>query len=143
MGNLSFHFNNSDFTCKCENCKGKGEYKIHLGLVGALEIIWEHFKQPILIISGYQCEGSAEGKVSGGKKSLHTMGKAANIRMSGVGLQELFKFAEGIPELKGIGFYPQENFIHVDTRGGERSLWIKEGDKYSPLSSEKRKQYGL
>ena len=142
MGNLSENFNNRDFTCKCENCKGSGEYKIHLGLVGALELITSHFKRKPAIVSGYRCEDQAE-KTTGTKRSLHSMGKAAHIYVDKVPLSELYKFIKEVPEIKGVGLYPKENAIHIDTRSGDPVEWVKEGDSYSPLSAEKKKQYGL
>jgi hypothetical protein len=34
--------------------------------------------------------------------------------------------------------------VHIDTRPPEKKeLWIKEKGKYSPLTSDKRHQYGL
>ncbi len=142
MGNLSEHFSYRDFTCKCESCKGKGEYKIHLGLVGGLELLIFSIKKPIKIVTGFRCEESSE-KVLGSKKSFHAKGKAANISGAGIPLTDLFKAAEHIQEFKGIGFYPEENFIHVDTRDGEREEWIKEKGSYSPLTKEKKRRYNL
>ena len=141
MGNLSYHYNHRDFACRCDECKGKGEFKIHLGLVGALEMIWEHFGKPVRIITGYRCETSSEKQAGG--KSLHNKGKAVNISVDDVALSDLFKFAEGMDELGGIGFYPEEKSIHVDTREGIREEWIKEGGKYIPLTGEKRRQWNL
>ena len=141
MGDLSEHFNHKDFACRCEECKGKN-YRIHLGLVGALEMIGAHFKKPVKIVSGYRCEESSE-KVLGTKKSFHTQGKAANIFIEGISPAELFKFVEQIPEIKGLGFYPQEKFVHLDTRDGEKVEWVKESGAYLPLTPERKRKYGL
>ena len=141
MGNLSEHFNKQDFVCRCPECRGR-EYRIHLGLVGALEMIMSHFSKPLQIVSAYWCDAYAEKHV-GGRKSSHTRGKAVHIKMEGVSPQELFKYAETLAELKGIGYYPKEGFVHVDTRREDRTLWAKEGEKYLPLTSEKRPRYGL
>lgn len=105
-------------------------------------MIWEHFKAPVRIVSGYRCEPFSD-QISGTKKRLHSKGKAANIFVEGIDLTELFKFAESIQELKGIGIYPEEKFIHVDTRDGNREEWTKEGGKYIPLTHEKRRHLGL
>jgi hypothetical protein len=141
MGNLSEHFNNSDFACRCADCGGK-EYRIHLGLVGALEMMVSHFGKPLQILSGYWCDAYV-GKKVGGRKTQHNRGKAVHLKMEGVPLPELFKYAETLPELSGIGYYPQEGFVHLDTRREEKSLWVKEGDKYLSLTPEKRTRYGL
>ena len=142
MGNLSENFNYRDFTCKCDSCKGSGEYKIHLGLVGALELIVSHFKKKPTIISGFRCEDSAE-KTTGTKRSFHARGKAVHIYIDNVPLAELYKFVKDIPEIRGIGIHPKENMMHIDTRPGDRAEWVKEGDSNNPLTLEKKKQYGL
>lgn len=102
----------------------------------------EHFGKPLEVVSGYWCDDFSE-KQTGGRKTAHNKGKAAHIKIKDVPLTELFKFAETIPELNGVGYYPAEGFIHVDTRKEEKSLWAKEGDKYIPLTPEKRTRYGL
>lgn len=142
MGNLSDNFSNKDFTCKCPACRGGGEYKLHLGLVGILEMLASHFKKAPKVIVGFRCEESTE-KLVGRKRSIHNMGKAAHIIIDGVSLAEIYNFAREIPEIGGIGIYPSENFIHLDTRAGDRAEWVKEGETYSPLTLEKKKQYGL
>ena len=142
MGDLSEHFNHADFKCHCPECRGEG-YRIHLGLVGAIEMIADHFQKPIKILSGFWCEKYFE-KLKKEKPSFHCKGKAAHFAIEGAPLNEIFAFAETVPELNGIGLYPQEGFIHVDTRPAEkRELWVKEETHYYPLSPEKRKQYNI
>jgi hypothetical protein len=62
-------------------------------------------------------------------------------------LAEVFKFAEALPEIRGIGYYPSEKVIHIDTRSldkdEEKDLWIKEGTKITELTKELRPKYGL
>ena len=142
MGNLSENFNNKDFTCKCDKCRGGGEYKIHLGLVGALEMLASRFNKAPKVLLGFRCEETTD-KMAGAKRSIHNMGKAAHIAMDGVTVAELSAAAKEIPEVRGVGIYPKENFIHVDTRIGDRVEWVKEGDSYNPLTQEKKKLYGL
>lgn len=142
MGKLSENFNSEDFKCKCGVCKGEG-FKFHLGLVGALEMIAEHFKKKPEVITAFWCEKYFDS-LKKSHKSYHTRGKAAHIRIEGVTLKELFVFAETIPGLNGLGFYPKENFIHIDTRPAEKKeVWVKEGESYSPLTSDKKSLYGL
>jgi hypothetical protein len=142
MGDLSDHFNHKDFICHCTECRGE-EYKIHLGLVGALEMIAEHFQKPVKVLAGFWCEAHNE-KLKKEKISFHCKGKAAHIQVEGVPPGEVFKFAETLPELNGLGIYPQEGFVHLDTRPLEkRELFVKDGERYSLLTAEKRKQYGL
>ena len=141
MGDLSENFSHKDFACKCPACKG--EYRIHLGLVGILEMIAAHFKKRPRVLAGYFCEAYLE-KLKREKLSFHSKGKAANIAIDGVKAAELFKFAEKIEGANGLGFYPEENMIHIDTRPAEKKeAWIKEKGRYLPLTSDKRHQYGL
>jgi len=140
MGNLSEHFSHKDFACHCPECKG--EYRIHLGLVGALEQIGGHFRKKVRVLSAFWCDAYHE-KMDKPKRSFHTKGKAAHIMIEGISPQELFKYAETIPELRGVGLYPKDNFVHVDTRQGDPARWIKEGSNYLSLTAEKRTKYGL
>ena len=53
---------------------------------------------------------------SGGvaKRSLHMLGKAVDIRLSGVKLKKLHTAAIAL-KAGGVGYYPKSDFIHVDT----------------------------
>ena len=77
--------------------------------------------QPFHVISGYRSPatnallrergGSHTGVAS---KSLHMVGKAIDIRVPGVRLDDLRSAAKSL-QLGGVGFYPSSNFVHVDT----------------------------
>jgi uncharacterized protein YcbK (DUF882 family) len=77
--------------------------------------------QPYHVISGYRSAttnamlrergGSHTGVAS---KSLHMVGKAIDIRVPGVKLDQLRTAATSL-KLGGVGFYPSSNFVHVDT----------------------------
>ncbi|MBN2058173.1 MAG: DUF882 domain-containing protein [Candidatus Saganbacteria bacterium] len=140
MGDLSEHFNNKDFACRCNVCQG--EYKIHLGLVGALEQIGGNFRKKVRIDSAFWCDDYHE-KQNKPKRSFHTKGKAVHIHIDGVTPQDLFKYCETVPELRGLVFYPKEPFIHIDTRPGDPVRLVKEGNNYNPLTPEKRAKYGF
>lgn len=141
MGNLSENYNHKDFACKCPACKG--EYRVHLGLVGILEMLASHFRKRPRILSAYYCEAYTE-TLKRDKPSWHSKGKAVNLTVDGVSAAELFKYAESIEGVNGLGFYPEENMLHLDTRPlNKKEVWIKEKGKYSPLTSDKRHLYGL
>lgn len=141
MGDLSENFSHKDFACKCPECKG--EYRIHLGLVGILEMVAAHFKKRPKVVAGFYCEAYLE-KQKREKLSYHSKGKAANIKIEGIPAAEIYKFAETIPGVNGLGFYPEEGAVHIDTRPAEKKeAWIKEKGKYYPLTAEKRHQYSL
>ena len=83
--------------------------------------------QPFHIISGYRSPhtnsmlrargGSTTGVAS---KSLHMVGKAIDIRVPGVKLDNLRGAARSL-KLGGVGYYPSSNFVHVDT--GRVRFW--------------------
>ncbi|TVQ37697.1 MAG: DUF882 domain-containing protein [Geminicoccaceae bacterium] len=52
-------------------------------------------------------------------RSLHTVGKAVDMRMAGVPLGDVRRTAVSL-EAGGVGFYPRSNFVHIDT-GAVRS----------------------
>ena len=83
--------------------------------------------EPFHIISGYRApttnamlraRGGADSGVASG--SLHTVGKAVDIRIPGVPLDDLGAAARSL-KLGGVGFYPRSNFVHVDT--GRVRFW--------------------
>ncbi len=74
---------------------------------------------PFQIISGYRCpttNSTLRNTRSGGvaKHSLHMEGKAIDIRLAGVPLSDL-RDAALSSRIGGVGFYPREQFVHVDT----------------------------
>jgi uncharacterized protein YcbK (DUF882 family) len=77
--------------------------------------------QPYHIISGYRSpttnamlreRGGAHTGVA--SSSLHMVGKAIDIRLPGVALDNLRGAARAL-KLGGVGYYPSSNFVHVDT----------------------------
>jgi len=142
MGDLSEHFNHKDFICRCAVCKGK-EFKIHLGLVGILEQVWEHFQKPIKVLQGFRCEeeNEKEGKP---QKSLHVLGKAVHVVIQDVSPPALIEYLRTLEDVRGIGFNVEDNSVHIDARRDVRVEWVREGkSRYVPLSPEKKQQYGL
>ncbi len=70
------------------------------------------------IISGYRSPKTNKmlSSRSGGvaKRSLHMRGRAIDIRLPGTNLSNLRKAALSM-RAGGVGYYPQANFVHVDT----------------------------
>lgn len=91
-----------------------GLYDILDGIQSALRV-----DSTYQIISGYRDPHTNERlrTTRGGgvaKKSLHMEGKALDIRMPGVPLDELRDAALSL-NAGGVGYYPDSQFIHVDT----------------------------
>ncbi len=80
--------------------------------------------RPYQIISGYRSPKSNRKlqQTSSGvaKNSFHLAGQAADIRLPGRNLSQLRRAALNL-RAGGVGYYPQSNFIHVDT--GPRRSW--------------------
>ena len=75
--------------------------------------------QSFQVISGYRCPATNATlrKTRGGgvaTHSLHMEGKAIDIRLPGVPLNELREAALSL-RAGGVGYYPREQFVHVDT----------------------------
>ncbi|MBU0909196.1 MAG: DUF882 domain-containing protein [Proteobacteria bacterium] len=93
--------------------------KIDTKLLDLLYVLHGEFgtREPFHIISGYRSPktNSILRKRSRGvaKNSMHTCGKAVDIRLPGRKLENLLTAAV---ELKkgGVGYYPESEFIHVD-----------------------------
>jgi uncharacterized protein YcbK (DUF882 family) len=70
------------------------------------------------IISGYRSPKTNKMLSSRSKgvakRSLHMLGKALDIRLPGTDLRNLRKVALSV-RAGGVGYYPQANFLHVDT----------------------------
>jgi uncharacterized protein YcbK (DUF882 family) len=73
--------------------------------------------QPFQIISGYRSPASnaaMHARSSGvAEHSQHMLGKASDIRVEGVELNNLHRAALSL-KAGGVGLYPVSNFVHVD-----------------------------
>ena len=81
-------------------------------------------KQEFHVISAYRSPASNEmlAAHSDGvaKVSLHTFGKAIDIRLPGRKLSDLRKIALSL-QMGGVGYYPSSDFVHLDT--GRVRFW--------------------
>ena len=76
------------------------------------------------IISGYRSPHTNDmlraSSTGVAKKSLHQEGKAIDVRLPGVELGNLRKAALAM-QGGGVGYYPESNFVHMDT--GRVRFW--------------------
>ncbi len=88
-----------------------------LDLLFDLRLLMET-QQPFNVISGYRSPATNHmlWKTSGGvaKTSLHTVGRAIDIRVPGRDLGTLRRTAMYLGR-GGVGYYPASDFVHVDT----------------------------
>lgn len=119
MGDLSAHFSRSEL--QCHDC---GKCVIDPGLLEALEALRSLGPEPILIDDAYRCP-EHNAAVGGVNDSQHTEGKAADLRIEGLNLQQMYARAKTVPAFLagGIGVY-DGGFIHVDVRDG-KARWAR------------------
>lgn len=77
MGDLSEHFNRSEFACKC----GCGLDDVSSELVFRLERLRSFLRRPVVVNSGVRC-AMYNAKVGGKPDSAHLTGEAADIACS-------------------------------------------------------------
>ena len=93
-------------------------------LASYLQVLREHLGKSIKINSGYR--SPAQNKKIGGKpKSIHLLGLAADIVVSGMKPKEVFKEVEKLQQegklpQGGLSAYP--TFLHIDFRG-KKARW--------------------
>ena len=120
---LSPHFHVREFHCK----DGSDPVFIDTELVELLERIREHFGKAVTITSAYRTPAH-NAKAGGAKFSQHLYGRAADIRVQGVSVEEVAAYAESLmTDWGGIGRYPIKagratGWVHVDTRKN-KSRW--------------------
>ena len=120
---LSPHFHVREFRCK----DGSDPVFIDTELVELLERIREHFGKPVVITSAYRTPAH-NAKAGGAKFSQHLYGRAADIRVQGVSVEDVTAYAESLmTDWGGIGRYPIKagratGWVHVDTRA-DKARW--------------------
>ena len=89
--------------------------------------IREHFGKPVTITSGYRTAAHNRA-VGGSRSSQHLLGRAADIRVQGVSVEDVAAYAESLmPDWGGVGRYPVKagratGWVHVDTRA-DKARW--------------------
>ena len=120
---LSPHFCVREFRCK----DGSDPVFIDTALAELLERIREHFGKPVTITSAYRTPAH-NAKAGGAKFSQHLYGRAADIRVQDVSVEDVAAYAESLmPDRGGVGRYPVKagraaGWVHVDTRA-DKARW--------------------
>lgn len=124
MGDLSPHFSKAELACRC--C---GALKLENRLLHALEELRQLGGRELVVHDAYRCPDHNQ-QVGGVTDSEHTRGMAADIKIAGLTLQEMYELALQVPEFAegGIGAY-DGGFLHVDVRP-HRSRWARVKGQY-------------
>ncbi len=76
------------------------------------------YERPIHVISGYRCPATnamlAARSKQVAKHSYHMLGMAIDLRLPGRPLEAVRDAAIGLGR-GGVGYYPESDFVHVDT----------------------------
>ena len=111
MGDLSAHFSRHEFACKC----GCGFDTVDVVLNRVLELVRRHFKAPVIVSGRNRCPFQNAATPGAARGSLHTEGKAADIKVEGVTPEAVYDFLDKkFPKTFGIGLY--NNRVHIDVR---------------------------
>ena len=114
-----------EFRCR----DGSDAIMIDQTLVVLLQAIREHFGKAVTITSGYRT-ATHNTAVGGAKSSQHLLGRAADIQVAGVSVEDVASYAEALmPDWGGVGRYPikpgrARGWVHVDTRPN-KSRWTQ------------------
>ena len=106
---------------------GTDTVMVDAALTVVLQCIREHFGKPVVITSGYRT-AAHNAAVGGAKSSQHLCGRAADIRVQGVSVEDVASYAESLmPDWGGVGRYPVKKeraagWVHVDTRA-DKARW--------------------
>ena len=117
-----------DFQVRELRCRdGTDTVMVDEALTVVLQCIREHFGKAVVITSGYRT-AAHNAKVGGAKSSQHLLGRAADIRVQGVSVEDVAAYAERLmPDWGGVGRYPIKagratGWVHVDTRA-DKARW--------------------
>ena len=117
-----------DFKVRELRCRdGTDTVMVDEALTVVLQCIREHFGKAVTITSGYRT-AAHNAAVGGAKSSQHLLGRAADIRVEGVSVEDVAAYAESLmPDWGGVGRYPvkagrAKGWVHVDTRPN-KSRW--------------------
>lgn len=117
-----------DFKVRELRCRdGSDTVMVDEALMLLLQCIREHFGKAVTITSGYRTPAH-NAKVGGAKSSQHLLGRAADIRVRGISVEDVASYAESLmPDWGGVGCYPVKagratGWVHVDTRA-DKARW--------------------
>ena len=111
---MSKYFNRHEIMCHC-GCR-QGENIVNPILLESLDELRERYGRPIYVECMYRCPAHNYA-VGGVLNSQHIYGNAADIWVDG-DYEEFYNFVIESKLFDGVGYYPNDEFVHVDVRSG-------------------------
>jgi len=111
-------------------CRGDRKIRINGPALDKLQALREKLGVPLIVHSAFRSPGYNR-KVGGAKHSMHLQGAAFDISMTNHD-PESFEAAARAVGFTGFGFYPRQNFMHVDI--GRARQW---GDPFPPRATRR------
>lgn len=109
---------------QCKHCGELPKGGMNPVLLKKLDELRGMLGHPIEVSSGYRCPYWNE-KCDGVDNSQHVLGNAADVWSDYATTEKLLELAEKVG-FDGIGYYPEEGFIHVDVRAdGKKPLYYR------------------
>jgi uncharacterized protein YcbK (DUF882 family) len=111
-------------------CRSEREKAIATRTLAMLADVSDHFEgKPIEFVSGYRVTAKEPAD------SPHRAGRAVDFRIKGVSLRELRDYIWQHHAGVGVGWYPSENFVHLDSRPVKEDIawtFIRGTNHYNP-----------
>jgi len=99
--------------------------RINKAALDKLQALRDRIGRPLIVNSAYRSPGYNQ-RIGGAKHSMHLQGAAFDISMANHD-PENFEAAARTVDFTGFGFYPRQNFMHIDI--GRARQW---GDPFPP-----------
>ncbi|MBT8169864.1 D-Ala-D-Ala carboxypeptidase family metallohydrolase [Falsiruegeria litorea] len=112
-------------------CRGTGKVILDLDAMDKLQALRDQLGVPLILNSAGRSPEHNRA-VGGAAKSEHLKGRAFDVSMTNHD-PELFELAARAVGFTGFGFYPRNNFIHIDT--GHDREW---GDRWKSKRDPRR-----
>ena len=112
---LSEHFKVREFYCR----DGSDPIFVDTELVEILEKIRTHFNKPVTITSAFRTASWNAKQKNAAKYSQHLYGKAADIQVQGISVEQVYAYADKLLAGRGgVGIYPPglgraNGWVHV------------------------------
>ena len=106
-------------------CRGDDTIRINEAALDKLQALRDQIGVPLIVNSAYRSL-DYNRQVGGAKHSMHLQGAAFDISMANHD-PEVFEAAALAVGFTGFGFYPRQNFMHIDI--GSARQW---GDPFPP-----------